>query len=163
LLDQSGRVLNSLPFEVSELSLETAAVAGDGRGAGVSFRVAVEPPAGLAGFRIYAGDQLAFERHVQGPAPALDTASVLIATQSDLRTTRWSLSALPAAAHYRLRFSPDGGGSWLLLAYDASAPVVDLPAALLAGADRAIIEVQASDGVRSASQVFPLVPAAGEK
>jgi hypothetical protein len=68
----------------------------------------------------------------------------------------WLASAGDATLHYRVRFSPDGGATWTVLALDTTLAHVDVAAGLLAGADKPVLEVQASDGVRVAVQTIAL-------
>jgi hypothetical protein len=59
-------------------------------------------------------------------------------------------------AHFRVRYSPDGGVTWTVLALDTTSAQISVPADLLAGATAPVLEVQASDGVRTGSRTFPL-------
>ena len=166
LLDAAGRVLAAIPFDLSETILDhvpgdeqAGAAHVDGavsEGITGSFRVLAEPVPGLAGLRVYHGNELLYERLVTGAAPALAPGSANLTVVPNHALGLTLSSATISAAHYRVRFSPDGGATWHLLALDASTPAVVVPDELLAGATQLLLEVQASDGVRSELQSYLL-------
>ena len=71
-------------------------------------------------------------------------------------SVRWQAVAGPTDLHYRVRFSPDGGKHWTVLALDTPALSIVVPAELLASAASPIVEVQGSDGVRVDEAVIML-------
>jgi hypothetical protein len=97
-----------------------------------------------------------YERFASGAAPVLNATSTAQSASAAGITAAWQLAAGPTGTHYRVRFSPDGGANWHVLALDTDAAQVAVPAHLLTGATQPLLEVQASDGVRSDSLLLPL-------
>ena len=153
LLGAAGQVLAVVPFQLTEVILDSTV--GE-HGQAASFRVLAPAAPGLAGLRLYQGDALVYERLATGAAPALlaSTAAQTSTPEGGLSVS-WQLAA-GTARHYRVRFSPDGGTTWHALALDTTAPVVDVAPDLLAGAKAPLLEVQASDGLRSVTRTFAL-------
>jgi hypothetical protein len=156
LLDSRRTVLARVPFSLAVLALDTAPA--DGQPAAPvtppgRFRLAVDMPPGLAGFRLYEGDDLVYERRADGTAPSLRAASAALDAGGNLVP---KFSGMPAAGYYRVRFSPDGGKSWTLLALESASPEVAIPPALLDGAPAPWLDVQVSDGVRVSRLTYAL-------
>jgi hypothetical protein len=113
---------------------------------------------GLSGLRVFDGqERLLFERSASSPdlaVPALD--SLPAAPQAD-GSLSLGFSAVPSPdVLYRVRFSPDGGQTWTVLALEQPTSDVTVPAELLAGAAQPVLEVQAVDGINTATQTFDL-------
>lgn len=68
----------------------------------------------------------------------------------------WSAGETAGDLAYRLLFSPDGGLTWQVLAANTAQPGVMVPPALLEGAERPLLQVQASDGVQTAVTTLAL-------
>lgn len=153
LLDAGGNVLVTVPIEMQEIVIETPGQEEYASG----FRVTAPPVPGVSGLRLYRGDQLIFERLASGAAPALAESprSQALAPNGNVHLG-WQTTAGAAGLHYRVRFSPDGGDAWLVLAVDTPVPQVEVPAVLLADAKLPVLEVQASDGVRVDRKVWSL-------
>ena len=143
LVDGAGRVLKSRSFTGVDVALDTFRTGFYQQG----FRVALPVTAGVAGFRIYRGSQLLYERSATGPAPRLATTAETTVSAAGTRVG-WSLAAGPVRLTYSVRLSWDGGQTWQVLAIDQSDASITLPAVTVKGR-AAIVEVQASDGVRT--------------
>jgi hypothetical protein len=154
LLNAQGDALASVPFELAEVILDDARGGHDARA--FAFRVAAPTIAGVAGFRLLAGDRLLYERLATGPAPALTFAHDGPGRGAPAgQRVRWALAS-ESSALYRVRYSPDGGANWHLLVHAGLTPSVMVPAQLLSGAPAPLLEVQASDGVRGDTLTIPL-------
>jgi hypothetical protein len=153
LLDAQRGVLASLPFEPAAIVIDAPV----GSITVASFQVLAEPVPGLAGLRVYHGASLLYERLAEGAAPvlALTPLSQRLVPAGGV-AVGWQLLAGPAGMRYRVRFSPDGGESWYLLAVESAIPQIDVPAQLLAKAKAPLLEIQASDGVRTDVRTFAL-------
>jgi hypothetical protein len=152
LLDAKGRVLATVPFVPMEMVIDLPT----GAEQAASFSVLAPPLPGVAGLRVFDGSQMLYERFASGAAPVLSAASTAQSNSAAGVTAAWQLAAGPAATHYRVRFSPDGGANWHVLELNTDAAQVAVPAHLLTGATQPLLEVQASDGVRSDTLVLPL-------
>jgi hypothetical protein len=117
--------------------------------------VAMPVVPGAVGFRIYRDAQLLYERVAKGPAPKLGDAAQPTNVADGTRLS-WSLATGQAGVTYRIRASLDGGQSWLLLAIDQAEPSVTLPHGAFKAGAQAIVEVQASDGVRTDTRTYPV-------
>ncbi len=151
LLDGAGAVLRSQSFGTVTLALDLFRTGFYQQG----FRVALPVVPGLAGFRISRDGQVLYERRAHGAPPRLGqvTASVPLAGGQSLS---WSLTAGPSGVTYRVSASLDGGQSWEVLALDQVERSITLPSRLIRAAGQAIVEVQASDGVRTDTLRFPV-------
>jgi hypothetical protein len=149
LLDASGTVLATRAFNLTSIVFDTPNSGGEGQG----FNIFMPAITGVEAIRIYAGDQLLFERSVTGPAPAIDTAR-----RGSGASVEWTLRAGSPAVAYRLRFSPDGGAgaTWQVLALEYAGNTFTVPASLLANAAQPLVEVQALDGVRMDTRLIAL-------
>jgi hypothetical protein len=153
LIDRNGTVLAVVPFSLTEAILDGP----PGDLQAYAFRVPVPEVPGLAGLRIYRDDQLIVERRTAGAAPAFASTPVVLSVQAGGGTqVAWQARAGGAATHYRVRYSPDGGATWSVLALDTASAQIDVPASLLAGASQPVLEIQASDGVRVAAQTIDI-------
>ena len=151
LLDAAGRVLRTQNFASVTLSIDLLHSGFERQG----FRVALPPEPGVAGFRIYRDGQLVFERLAAGQAPALGRTLASTAA-ADGPHVAWQLAAGSAGVTYSVRLSVDGGLTWQALAIDQTAPSILLPRASLKGGGQTIVEVQASDGVRTDTRLYPV-------
>jgi hypothetical protein len=146
-------VLASVPFEPAGVVID----APGGAMTAASFQVLAEPVQGLAGLRVYRGAELLYERRAAGAAPVLAAApAAQVLVPGGGATIGWHLITGDVGTRYRVRFSPDGGASWQVLALETAIPQVDVPALLLAEAKAPLLEVQASDGVRTDTRTFAL-------
>ena len=154
LLDGGGKLLSAQPFAFHPMHVDQNGAGGylDG------FRVAVPLSAGAAGLRIRDQQRVLFERIAAGAAPVFSGQGQWSASAQSARLD-WTLVSGNAGVSYNIRFSPDDGLSWTVLGLDQPAPTYEVPQALLAGASKPLVEVQASDGVRTSTQKFS-VPAA---
>jgi len=152
LLDGAGHILGTQAFGSVTTALDLFRTGFYQQG----FRVALPVVPGLAGFRIYRDTQLLFERLASGPAPRL-TAPATLASADGARLS-WGLASGQAGVTYRVRASADGGQSWQVLALDQTQPDVTLAPMILKDAPGSIIEVQASDGVRTDTRTISLPP-----
>jgi hypothetical protein len=150
LLDAGANVLASQPFDLTPVAFDTLGGGGEGRGFGF-FMPAVDDVAAL---RIYEGDRIVFERRASGPAPQIEAGPQSLSM--DGTSVSWVMRAGNAEVRYRIRFSPDGGQTWQVLALDASQATWTVPPDLLAGAVQPVLEVQAMDGVRTDTVLIPL-------
>jgi hypothetical protein len=145
----SGRVLETQLFTSVGVALDLFRTGFYQQG----FRVALPVTPAAAGFRITRGSQLLYERLVSGPAPRLaSTAQTSVSTAG----TRlgWSLAAGPAHVSYTVRVSRDGGQTWQVMAIDQADSSIALPPAAGKGGAATIVEVQASDGVRTDTRTY---------
>lgn len=142
LLDARGQVLVSQPFNPVLIASDSKQTKAYSRG----FRVALPVVEGATTFRIYEGEAVVFERAVEGAAPKLKVVDSTLASEGAV--VRWQLTAGAADTVYHVRFSPDGGQTWIVLALNTTTPSLTVPASLLDKATHPIVEVQASDGVR---------------
>ncbi len=151
LLDSAGNVLRSQSFASVPISIDRLHSGFDQQG----FRVALPPAPGATAYRIYQGTQLVYERRALGPAPRLASSLANAATAEGTRLG-WALADGSADVTYSVRLSRDGGQSWQVLAVDQPASTVILPAASGKGGGAMIVEVQASDGVRTDTHTYPV-------
>ena len=151
LTDAAGRVLRTQPFASVPMAVDLFRTGFYRQG----FRLALPVTPGAAGFRIYRDDQLLYQRLSKGPAPVLGPVDQTVLSSYGAQLG-WTLTAGPAGVTYRVRFSPDGGQTWQVLAVDQAALSITLPPGLLAAASQPILEVQASDGVRTATRAYPM-------
>jgi hypothetical protein len=153
LVDAAGRVLRSQNFASVTLSIDLLHSGFDRQG----FRVALPPTPGVAGFRIYRDGQLVFERLARSQPPALGSALASTAAVDGTHLA-WRLAQGSAGVTFSVRLSVDGGLTWQALAIDQSAPSIVLPRTSLKGGGHMLVEVQASDGVRTDTRRYPLSP-----
>lgn len=155
LVDGAGAVLASRSFDAVPYLVDPwnahdeAYDTSDSRG----FMVALPPVTGARGLRVFRSSQLVYERQVSGPAASLRTGIFAVEHPGGQLWSLSNASRRPGLA-YRASFSPDGGANWLLLEPGSTAPTIFVPAELLAGASRPVIEVQASDGLRVARATY---------
>ncbi len=156
LLGADGAVLTSRSFNPVTIAVDTRQ-AGASSGFEVQgFRVVLPAVDGLAAIHVYEGDRLLFERAVSGPAPVLVQADS--AQQStEGATVSWQLTS-GSSVTYRVRFSPDGGRTWKVLALRHLTTSINIPTSLLGAAAQRVVEVQAQDGVRTSTLLIPLAP-----
>jgi hypothetical protein len=155
LVDTAGRVLARQSFDMVPFAVDEQGRAGHAGSGGElpGFQVALPVTAGVDGLQIYAGAELVYARQAGGQLPDL-SAKVQITDADPGGGETWSLGAGSPGVIYRARFSPDGGETWYLLAAEANVPAAYVPGGLLAGAERPLLEVQASDGVQVTRSVI---------
>lgn len=144
ILDTEGKVLKTQTFGTVLMALDLFRTGFYRQG----FRVAVPVVPGAAGYRIFRDSQLLFQRQAFGPAPKLGPALPAV-LRPDGSEWGWSLAAGPAGVTYRVRVSLDGGQTWQVLAVDQAEPAITLPPVQRNTVGQTIVEVQASDGVRT--------------
>lgn len=149
LVDGAGKVLRSQAFASVTMGLDLFRTGFYRQG----FRVALPVTPGVVSFRIYRDDQLVYERVAKGPAPKLVDATQPITVVGSTRLS-WSLASGQAGVTYRVRASLDGGQTWQVLATDQAEPFIALPHNLFDGGAQGIVEVEASDGVRTDTRTY---------
>jgi|GEM_PF-1601440 len=147
LLDANGKVLAIRSFNLTSIAFDTSSSGGEGQG----FSVFMPAVTGVEAIRIYTGDRLLFERSATGPSPVFDTAR-----RTSGASVEWTLRAGSPSVVYRIRFSPDGGATWQVLALEYAGTTYNVPAALLANATQPLVEIQAMDGVRTDTRLIAL-------
>jgi Peptidase M66 len=151
MVDGTGRVLQSQSFASVSVALDLFRTGFYQQG----FRVSLPVMPAAAGFRIYRSNQLLYERSVTGPAPRLaNTAQTSVSAAG--KRIGWSLAAGPASATYNIRVSWDGGQTWQVLAIDQAEPSISLPPAAVKRGPPTLVEVQASDGVRTDTRTYSM-------
>ncbi len=153
LMGGAGQVLKSQSFASVSVALDSFRTGFYRQG----FRVAAPVTPGVAGFRIYRDGQLAYERVAKGPAPKLGDALPGV-TNSGAARLAWNLAVGSAGVTYSVRLTRDGGQSWQVLAIDQAEASVVLPSEPNKDGGQTIVEVQASDGVRTDTRRY-VVPA----
>ncbi|MEP7359174.1 MAG: M66 family metalloprotease, partial [Anaerolineales bacterium] len=154
LLDAAGQVLASQPFALQPMSLDRLDSGEDLAG----FRVALPVIEGASGFRIRDGAVTLFEQQVSGEAPTFSGEASWTASEAEARLKWRAAGGQASGLTYDVRFSPDGGARWIVLALGQATAEIPLERSMLASATAPIVEVQASDGVRTASRIYA-VPA----
>jgi hypothetical protein len=154
LLDSSGQVLAQRPFALQPISLDRLHSGLDLAG----FRVAMAPKADVTGFRIRDDQSVVFQRRVSGAAPELSSEPSWTNSNTEARLSLAPASGQAGSLTYEIRFSPDGGTTWVVLGLDQSEPTFSMTRSLLKDAATPVVKVLASDGVRVTSRVYP-VPA----
>lgn len=112
---------------------------------------------GLSGLRIREGGEALAEKFVrEKPFATRRLAEALSLAPSRGRLTlRWGAVDHPSSAVvYRVRVSRDGGQNWQVLALDLPQAELPLPGGLEGG--EVWLEIQASDGIHTLTQSFPL-------
>jgi hypothetical protein len=124
------------------------------------FQLTVPASDNLAGLRLVGpqGQTLA-EKLQPSPAAALKLGGLALAPAAQGAppggpTVQWQ----PAGSDvvYRVRYSPDGGQTWQVLALGLPGNSFTLPAGLAEGGAQPLVEVQAADGLHTATQVLTL-------
>jgi hypothetical protein len=148
LLDSDGLMVGQYAFTPVEIP--------DAPGF-LAFNFFVPDTAGLSGLRIQANGQVLAEKRVpdllQLDNPHTMTLGRETATGGE--TLRWSPAAHPSGqVFYRVRISRDGGESWQVLALDLVEPYLPVPADTGFEQEEAWLEIQASDGIHTSTQLF---------
>ncbi len=146
LLGDKGRVIAAYPFTPRQIA--------DSKGAS-GFGFFVPAVDGLEGLRVKAGNQTVKEKTVPAAMAAANFGRQPLAAQRQARGTvlRWTPVEHPSEqVVYRIRLSRDGGTSWQVLALDWRSAEFTVPQGL--DVANATIEVQASDGIHTATQTF---------
>jgi hypothetical protein len=142
LRDAQGRVLGARLFDMTPIA--------DGPSPAQGFHFFMPYTPGVAQIRIYRGDTLLAERTARGAAPALGAVTV-----AEDGRAHWGLFA-GSGIVYRVRFSRDDGQTWEVLALGQASPQVSIPPERLKSAADPLLEIQASDGVRTDTRVVRL-------
>jgi hypothetical protein len=138
LFDADGRLLAARRFSPVALPDDPEGWQG--------FALHMPAAPGTAAVRIWHGDRLVVERRSEGPMPSASSArlrresSGVMAVLADPQPGIW----------YRLRISRDGGRTWEVVAVDRA----NLRVALGRPDCEMLIEVQASDGLRTDTRTF---------
>lgn len=151
ILDQHGQPAIGYPFDTYEI-----ADSGGYRG----FGFIVPDPGDLAGLRVSKDGQVLVDRRDSNRATPSDiqAGSVTVDRSQGRIHLSWSGSSGQEGAYYRLRYSQDGGDTWQLLAVNWVRNEFSLPQTLVSGVDQGLIEIQASDGLRTNTAILNLEP-----
>lgn len=154
LLGSDGQVISSYPFtpvEVSDL---------DGY---YGFGFFLPARQGLQGLRVLDDEQVLVEKYAQPGSldlsvfAATSAESFKVSDQAEGITLSWSLPAgQESKPVYRLRLSQDNGETWQVIALDWPEPHFDFPARSDLDLSGALLEIQASDGFATSTQVILL-------
>lgn len=127
---------------------------GDSDGAtGFALRLPYEE--GIATLELYQDSKLLLRREAEGPAP--DVADVAVHTdQAGDLALSWNPHTIRQNLSYRIRFSRDDGKTWKVLALRQKATRIDVAASAWQDAPTPRIEIQAVDGVRTATRIVAL-------
>jgi len=150
LLDKDHQVIAAYPFEMAEV----ADVPGTYQ---FGFFVPFEP--GLSGLRVRLGGQLLGEKFVAGELSGEERINRGLGVQSIQDRTRleWPARVHPAESiTYRLRISQDSGETWQVLALDWPEPAYLLPEGFLDASGKLLLEVQASDGIHTRTEIYEI-------
>jgi hypothetical protein len=146
LLSASGEVLGTYPFE-----MYTVPDADGYR----HFGFFVPETAGLDGLRLRIGDQILEEKIITAKfePQMLAKDAPVIETAGERVIVRWPEVIHPTVPiYYRLRLSVDNGLTWQVLSLDWTEPRFLMPP----GLGNSLVEVQASDGIHTTTNVYPL-------
>jgi len=155
LVDEQGAVLGAHYFETAQIAEMRQLKSGrmvDGTWKTQGFAFHVPAVEGVARVRFYYRGALI---HEQGSAAALAPLIVTLNPEK-LGAVAWSAAATTPLM-YRVRFSADGGHTWQTLAVNQSAANYTLTPAMVVRAAQPIVEVQATDGIRTVTKVLPVV------
>jgi hypothetical protein len=150
LLDDEGDVLAEYAFATYEIP-EAPGFS--------SFGMYVPAIENLDGMRVRAGEKVLADVRGQGAHLSVDLERkpVLEDRADQGRVLRWS-PAVSAAGPvvYLVRISKDGGHTWQVLALDKAEPQIFLPEQIGVDLSNVWVEIQASDGLRTTTQIFQL-------
>ncbi len=104
---------------------------------------------------MYGPSGLLFDRSVSGSAPSIELSSSRL-TPFGGADISWRLKSGVTNSIYRVRFSPDGGQSWQVLALQTTSTSFLVTPNLLEGASSPLLEIQVTDGVRASTQIYSL-------
>jgi hypothetical protein len=150
LLDEQGSVLADYaftPYEIPEAPGFSA------------FGFFVPDDEKLDGIRVQLGDRVLAEKRHQGATVSVDPQRkpTLVERPDRAGILRWAPAVSPAGpVVYMVRISRDGGKTWQVLTMDQAEPEISLPADLGEALDNVWVEIQASDGLQSTTQTFPV-------
>jgi len=111
------------------------------------------------GIRLREGDQILIEKSTQPSFSLQKSAQDLMVLDSvgDRTLVSWPEVSHPdEPVYYRLRLSKDGGLSWQVLALDWRDSSLLLPEISAVERNRSLLEIQASDGIHTSTQIYPL-------
>ncbi len=149
LLDASGSVINSYPFEPAK------AIADPFQGGTASevtgFHLALPYADGIQSIRLRRGDLILGALVAGAHAPSLSSgAGTFSADSGALRVSWLAKDADGESLHYLVRASVDDGATWETIGVNLSSPSIDLYRDEWSG-KRVIIKVSASDGLHTTS------------
>ena len=147
LRDQEGRILHSQGLFLNDVHRDFDEAALD-------FPVTIPWHEEAARVNVIAGEECLLSMDVGETAPRVRIDSPAGgATLGGTQTVKWSVEACEDPAVHVLRYSSDGGASWIALAAGTSATelVVDLDR--LPGGEECLFQVQTSAGLRTSSAV----------
>jgi hypothetical protein len=150
LLDDAGQVLGTHNFNM----LDIADAAGHRH---FGFFVPSLPE--TVGIRLREGDRILIEKSTQPSFSLQKSAQDLVVLDSvgDRTLVSWPEVSHPdEPVYYRLRLSKDGGLSWQVLALDWRDSSLLLPEISAVERNRSLLEIQASDGIHTSTQIYPL-------
>lgn len=145
MLDAQGKVLAAYPFQVNEV----ADVSGYS-----SFGFFVPALEDLQGVRIVDGDRVLYEKIVPGQIADFPDDFQGISAQVSAKTLRLRWADMERSHEeitYRLRLSQDLGNTWQVLALKLREPTFTMSVTPGMDLNRAIFEVQASDGIHTST------------
>lgn len=143
LRDAAGRLLGARWFDTLPIADGPEEIQG------FAFFMPAAPDA--ARVQIYSGNTLLAERVAAGSAPTLAEIAL---TESAGAMTLASVTERDGWL-YRVRYSPDGGATWLVLTLGQPTPEAPLPDDW-AAAPQPLLEIQVTDGIRTATRLIEL-------
>ena len=152
LLNAQGQPLATYPFEPAQ-------TVDEGSGVITGFHLGVPQPADLFEVRIWRGSNLLVSRRAGSSVPMVVEASSAVALNADGQTYTLEWQGIDAdgdSLSYVVRTSTDGGVTWQILAYNTPSSSLSLSTADFAG-KTVQVQVFASDGLHTSSQIFPAV------
>ena len=154
LLSVGGEVLASYPFTPDEIA--------DAPGF-QEFAFFLPDINGVSGFRVRKGTEILGERLMPGaglssqPGAAIQSKSPMPESLGADRILHWNpANAAGESVVYRLRLSQDGGKTWQVLALDWPEASYTLPDGVEVNPGKTLVEVQASDGFHTSTQMISL-------
>lgn len=150
LLDEKGDVLAGYAFTPYEVPEAPGFLA---------FGFFVPDVEGLAGIRVRSGGNVLAEKWSQAAEISLDLQRMpaLLQRAGRANMLRWAPAVSPAGpVVYMVKISRDGGQSWQVLALDLAELELPLPDESMEGLGGLWVEIQASDGVHTATQTFTI-------
>ena len=151
VLDDRGQVIGIFNFEMIDIA-DTLGHRHFG------FFIPALP--GSAGLRLREGERTLVEKSIQ---PGFDQfqspeKSLVVDFVGDRIRVRWPEVSHPyQPVYYRVRFSRDNGISWQVLALDWRESKIFLQALFVSERSQTLLEIQASDGIHTSTQIYPLL------
>jgi hypothetical protein len=150
LLDEDRRVVAAYPFEMVEVADIPMTY---------QFGFFVPYVSTISGVRVRLGDRVLGEKFVAGELTGGERAKQELSLRSIQGRTRLEWPPLDHPVEsitYRLRVSRDGGETWQVLTLDWLVPAYLLPEGFLAAPGKLLLEVQASDGIHTRTDIYEI-------